>query len=46
MQNTGRLYRLDTNGLLTSGFGCSTRGERYNSYYANPIPTRGASCDI
>ena len=29
--------------LLVSDFGSSTRGERHNSYYANPIPTRGAS---
>ena len=27
-------------------FSSSTRGERQNSYYANPIPTRGASCDV
>ena len=36
----------DTNGLLISDFSSSTRGERHNSYYANPIPTRGTSFDV
>ena len=32
---TGRLCCSGTNGLSTSDFGSSTRGERYNSYYAD-----------
>ena len=36
--NTGDSVVSGTNGLLTSGFGSSTRGKRHNSYYANPIP--------
>ena len=36
----------DTNRLLISDFSSSTRGERHNSYYANPFQTRGAFCDV
>ena len=32
--------------LLTSDFSTSTRGEKHNSYYANSIPTHGASCGV
>ena len=32
---TGGLCCSGTNGLLTSGFGSSTRGKRHNSYYAD-----------
>ena len=32
---TGGLWDLGKNGLLTSGFGSSTWGERHNSYYVN-----------
>ena len=32
--------------LLTPDFSSSTQRERHNSYYANPIPTHGASCDV
>ena len=38
--NTGENRRTvvsDTNGLLISDFSSSTRGERYNSYYANNL---------
>ena len=36
VQNTGGLCCSGTNGLLTSDFSSSTRGERHNSYCANP----------
>ena len=35
IHNTGGLYCSGTNGLLTSDFGSSARGQRDNSYYAD-----------
>ena len=47
IQNTGRLNCFRYERFINSWLQFkATRGERHNSYYPNPIPTRGASCDV